>query len=148
MNLPPTILEEAIARVDPAQMQAGEYLKQLKAAVSEQESLVAALEEERKVTAEKYARLDLEFARRQAEERSRTEAALDDLLSDFGAESDRWIKTVEDQALAARLKKQAQTQSTQMRRSAEARLQKQVPGAVSARKDKSVVSDPELAARA
>ncbi|MGH8245675.1 MAG: endonuclease MutS2, partial [Gammaproteobacteria bacterium] len=76
MDLPPEILDAAIGLVDPAQVQASEYLKQLKASVSEQESLVAALEEERKATAEKYARLDSEFARRQQEQRARFETEL------------------------------------------------------------------------
>ena len=67
MNVPNEIIDHAGGLLDPAHKAASDYLKQLKALVDEQESLRSALEEERQVTAEKYAQLDLEFARREAE---------------------------------------------------------------------------------
>ncbi|MFP5263260.1 MAG: endonuclease MutS2 [Blastocatellia bacterium] len=125
MDVPAEIIEEAITLLDPAHTQASDYLKQLKSLLDEQQAQHAALEEERQATAEKYAGLDLEFARREAARRDEFESQLARALREFNEESARLIESLKDRAAAARLKKDAESRAAELRRSAAARLRKQ-----------------------
>lgn len=129
MNLPDEIIDEANTLLDPAHTQASDYLKQLKRLVDEQESLRAALEEERQATADKYARLDLDFVQRETERQKAFESQLAQVIHDFSAESERLLKTVNDRVAAARLKKETEARGAELRRSAGVRLRKQVASA-------------------
>ena len=126
MNLPDEIIEQATRLLDPAHTQASDYLKQLKKLVDDQDALRAALEEERQVTADKYARLDLDFAQRENERQKMFESQLAQVIRDFSAESERLLKTVNDRVTAARLKKETDARGSELRRSAAVRLRKQV----------------------
>ena len=126
MKLPDEIINRAGERIDPAHVEANAYLKHLKKLVDEQESLRAALEEEREVTADKYAKLDLEFARREVDRQRDYESQLANVIRDFTAESERLLQTVSDRVTAARLKKETDARSAELRRSAAVRLRKQV----------------------
>ncbi|HTF37299.1 MAG TPA: Smr/MutS family protein, partial [Blastocatellia bacterium] len=126
MNLPDGIIEQATTLLDPAHTQAGDYLKQLKKLVDEQEALRAALEDERQATADKYARLDLDFVQREAERQRSFESQLAQVIRDFSAESERLLRTVSDRVTAARLKKETDARTAELRRSAGVRLRKQV----------------------
>jgi DNA mismatch repair protein MutS2 len=129
MNVPPEVIDEASALLDPAHTQASDYLKQLKALVDEQESLRAALEEERQVTADRFAKLDIEFAQRESERRKQFESQLSQVIREFNDESARLIGTVKDRVAAARLKKEAEARAAELRRSAGVRLNKQAASA-------------------
>ncbi len=129
MNLPDEIIAEAQVWLDPAHIEASDYLRRLKKLVDEQESLRAALEEERQATADKYTGLDLEFARREADRQRTFESELTRVISDFNAESGRLLGTVKDRVAAARLKKETEVRSAELRRSAGVRLRKQVASA-------------------
>jgi DNA mismatch repair protein MutS2 len=126
MKLPDEIINRASERIDPAHVEANAYLKHLKRLVDEQESLRAALEEEREVTADKYAKLDLEFARREVDRQRDFEDQLSKVIRDFTAESERLLRTVSDRVTAARLKKETDARGAELRRSAAVRLRKQV----------------------
>ncbi|HXF38634.1 MAG TPA: Smr/MutS family protein [Blastocatellia bacterium] len=125
MKLPDEIINRASERIDPAHVEANTYLKHLKQLVDEQESLRAALEEEREVTADKYAKLDLEFARREVDRQREFEDQLSKVIRDFTAESERLLRTVSDRVTAARLKKETDARAAELRRSAGVRLRKQ-----------------------
>jgi DNA mismatch repair protein MutS2 len=129
MNLPNEIIEEAGEWIDPAHIEASDYLKRLKKLVDEQESLRAALEEERQATADKYARLDIEFTRREADRQREFESQLAQVIRDFSAESQRLLDTVKDRATAARLKKESEVRASELRKSAAVRLRKQAASA-------------------
>ncbi|HSB10730.1 MAG TPA: endonuclease MutS2 [Blastocatellia bacterium] len=126
MDLPGEIIDRARERLDPAYVETSDYLKQLKKVVGEHEALRAALEEERQATAAKYANLDLEFARREADRQRQFESDLAQVIRDFTAEGERLIGTVQDRVAAARLKKEADARTAELRRSAAVRLRKQV----------------------
>lgn len=126
MNLPNEIIEEASEWIDPAHIEASDYLKRLKNLVDEQESLRAALEEERQATADKYSLLEIEFAHKEADRQREFESQLAQVVREFNAESERLLKTVSDRVTAARLKKEAETRGAELRRSAGVRLRKQV----------------------
>ncbi|HEX8090492.1 MAG TPA: Smr/MutS family protein, partial [Blastocatellia bacterium] len=132
MDVPVEIIEEAITLLDPAHTQASDYLKQLKSLLDEQQAQRAALEEERQATAEKFAGLDLEFARREAARRDEFESQLARVISEFNEESARLIDSLKDRAAAARLKKEAESRAAELRRSAGARLRKQEASATAA----------------
>lgn len=129
MNLPDDIITDANARIEPAHTEASEYLKHLKKLVDEQESSRAALEEERQVTAEKYARLDLEFVQRETERQRAFESELARVVREFTAESERLLGTVRDRVTSARVKKEAEARTAELRRSAAVTLRKQAASA-------------------
>jgi len=124
MNLSAEIIEKARTLLDPDLVRASEYLKRLKALVDEQEAARAALEEERQATAEKYARLDLDFARRESERQGAFEVQLSRVIAEFSAESQQLINQIQDRVTAARIKKEAEARQAELRRSAGARLRK------------------------
>ena len=126
MNLPPEVLDDAKRLLDPAQIQASDYLKKLKSLVDEHASLRDALEDERQATADRYSRLDVEFAQREVERRAEFEGQLAQVIREFAAESERLLNTVKDRVGAARLKKEAEARTAELRRSAGVRLRKQV----------------------
>ena len=128
MKVPVEIIEDAKLQLDPAQLQASDYLKQLKSIVDEQEALRLALEEERQATAEKYANLDLEFAKRETKRRKEFENELAQVINEFTSESQRAIQSVQDKVTAARLKKETETRAAELRRSAGVKLRKQAAG--------------------
>lgn len=145
MNLPAEIIEQATTLLDPAHTQASDYLKQLKKLVDEQEALRTALEDERQATADKYATLDIDFAQRETERQRSFESQLAQVIRDFSAESERLLRTVNDRVTAARLKKEADARTADLRRSAGVRLRKQVetaPVSASAPVSTIVVSAP------
>jgi hypothetical protein len=88
--------------------------------------LRAALEDERQTTADKYARLDIDFAQREAERQRSFESQLAQVIRDFSAESERLLRTVNDRVIAARLKKETDARASELRRSAGVRLRKQI----------------------
>jgi DNA mismatch repair protein MutS2 len=141
MNLPAEITTQATTLLDPAHAQASDYLKQLKKLVDEQESLRSALEDERQATAEKYARLDLDFAQREVERQRAFEHQLGEVIRNFNAESERLLKTIGDRVIAARFKKETETRGAELRRSAAVRLRKQVETAPISTAAPSVLSE-------
>jgi DNA mismatch repair protein MutS2 len=128
MGLQEPLIRQARLSLDLSHEQANQYLKRLKSLVDEQEAGRAALEEEREATAQKYARLDVEFAQRENDRRARFESELARVMDDFKAESDRLIKGIGDKAIAARLKRDAEDRLADLRHSG-ARLRKQAGSA-------------------
>lgn len=116
MNVAEEILSEAVALVEPSHAQATEYLRRLKQTLDEQESLRAALEEERTAVAGKYSRLDADFAKREEARRLEFDAALARVIREFTVESERAIRKIKDRAEASLVKKAAESQAAQLRR--------------------------------
>lgn len=125
MDVPLPVIEEAKTLLDPAHQQASQYLKQLKLVLDEQESLRAALEEERAATAERYANMDIEFQKREADRRRDFENQLAMTIREFNAESERLISSLKDKVAEAKLKKDAEARAAQLRKSAAVRVRKQ-----------------------
>jgi DNA mismatch repair protein MutS2 len=126
MEVPPEITGAAAQRMDPEHAKSAQYIRRLKSLVDEQEMLRAALEEERQATAEKYARLDIDFAEREQNRQREFEAGLSDVIREFTAESQRLIGSIKDRAAAARVKREAEARAAELRRSAGVRLRKQI----------------------
>ncbi len=131
MDVPESILESARGLIDRDQLQAGEYLKRLKAAADEQQALIAALAEEREAAAEKYKSLEEVFAKREAARSAEFDGALSRALEEFKAESDRLIRSLKERAEAERLKRAAANRTAELRRvSDRLRVQTQKSGAL------------------
>lgn len=118
MNVREDILAHAAALVEPSHAQAREYLKRLKENLDAQESLQAALEEERAALAAKYSSLEAEFAKREEARRTEFEAALARIVAEFKSESEQAVRRIKDRAEAARLKRTADNQAAELRRRA------------------------------
>lgn len=125
MNIPEEIISEASALLDPAHKQASDYLRRLELLVEEHESLKKALEEEREATAEKFARLDADFARKEVQRQTAFENRLAEVVREFTSESENLIRSVKDRVEAARVRKEAEARAAQLRRSAGVRLKKE-----------------------
>jgi DNA mismatch repair protein MutS2 len=116
MHVPEDILSTAKALVEPSHAQAREYLQRLKETLDEQEGLRSSLEEERAAVAEKYSRLEADFAGREESRRAEFESALARIVGDFKAESEKAVRKIKDRVEAARLKRAAENQAAELRR--------------------------------
>jgi DNA mismatch repair protein MutS2 len=116
MHVHEEILDKAKTFLEPSHAQAREYLRRLKETLDEQESLRSSLEEERAAVADKYSRLEAEFAGKEAARKADFDATLTQIIGEFKAESDRAIRKVKDQVEASRIKRQAEKQSLDLRR--------------------------------
>lgn len=133
MHVAEDILGRAKELIDPTHAQARDYLKRLKETLDEHEQLHTALAEERAALAEKYATLDLEFAKREEARRSEFDAALSKTVAEFKAEGERAIRKIKDHAESSRLKKIVEKHAADLRRKS-ARLS-QSPGQTAAPAD-------------
>jgi DNA mismatch repair protein MutS2 len=116
MRIPEEILTEAKTLIEPIHAQARDYLRKLKENLDRQESMHAALEEERAALAEKYSSLDAEFAKREESRRVEFEDALASTVADFKAESERAARKIKDRVEAARIKRATDNQAAELRR--------------------------------
>jgi DNA mismatch repair protein MutS2 len=125
MDIPEGILEAARGLMGRDQLQAAEYLKQLKSAADEQQALIEALESERRATAEKLASLERDHAGRESARRLQFEAALLRALQDFRLESERMLGSLKERSAAERLKKAADAGAAELKRAAD-RIRREV----------------------
>jgi len=115
MNVDKRILEKAGDLAEPSQIEAREYLRKLKESLDDQNELRASLEEERDAVAEKYARLDLEFAKREASRSAEFESALEKIVEEFKSDSTRAIRKIKNRVEAARAKTAAENYAADLR---------------------------------
>jgi DNA mismatch repair protein MutS2 len=116
MHVNEDILAEAKSRIEPSHAQARDYLKRLKDTLDEQESLQASLQEERAALAEKCARLETDFAKREESRQSEFETALARIVAEFKTESERAARKIKDRVEAARIKRAIENQAAELRR--------------------------------
>jgi DNA mismatch repair protein MutS2 len=130
-GLPAAITGRAADRVKTASAEATEYLQKLKDQYDHQRQILAALEEERSVVADKYARLELDFLQRERErEREREKefrAELQKVIDDFVNKAERYASKIEDAALARKVQKEIEKRSVELKAvaSSEARRMRQ-----------------------
>jgi DNA mismatch repair protein MutS2 len=124
MDVPESILAQAQSLTDPDHTLASDYLRRLKRLVDEQAAQSIALAEERAATAREYARLDSEFARREAARRAEFDTALAHAAAEFERQSEQLLKSLKDRIAAEKLKNVAQTQAAQLRRTGHEAKQK------------------------
>ncbi|NNE99669.1 MAG: hypothetical protein HKN25_11675 [Pyrinomonadaceae bacterium] len=112
------IVETARKNLDSAAREAEDYLHKLQSETKQAEDLRIALEEEREATAEKYARLDIKFRKKEKARRKEFESELGSVIADFEQRSKAFIKTVEDKKERKRLEKQLAANKAELKRQA------------------------------
>ena len=112
------IVEAARKNLDAAAREAEDYLHKLQSETKQAEDLRIALQEEREATAEKYARLDIEFRKKEKVRRREFETELSNVIGSFEQKSRSFIKTVEDKKERKRLEKELASNRAELKRQA------------------------------
>lgn len=133
-GLPAGITELAAKRVLTASAEAAEYLRKLKEQYEQQRMTIAALEEERATVAEKYARLEIDFAKRDREREKEFRAELQKVVEEFIGRADKFAATIEDAAIERRTRKEIERRTVELKTAAgtlarEMRQKHAAPGA-------------------
>lgn len=123
-GLPKAITERAAERVKTASAEASEYLRRLKDQFDHQRQHVAALEEERAVVADKYAKLELDFIKREREREKEFRAELQKIVNEFVSKAEKFAATIEDAATARKVRKEIEKRSVELRAAASAESRK------------------------
>jgi DNA mismatch repair protein MutS2 len=114
-GLPKAITDRAADRVKTASADATEFLRKLKEQHDQQKQLGVALEEERAVVAEKYAKLELEFFKREKEREKEFKAELQKVVDDFVKRAEKFTANIEDVATARKVQKEVERRSTELK---------------------------------
>jgi len=117
-GLPKGITDRAADRVKTASADATEYLRRLKDQFDHQQQTVAALEEERALVADKYAKLELEFIKREKEREKEFRAELQKIIDQFATKAEQFAATIEDAATARKVRKEIERRTIEMKTSA------------------------------
>ncbi len=139
-GLPKAITERAADRVKTASAEATEYLRKLKDQFDHQRQLTAALEEERAVVADKYARLELDFIQKEKAREKEFRAELQKVVDDFVSKAEKFAATIEDAASARKVRKEIEKRSVELRTvaSSESRKMRQQSASITGAESTSV----------
>lgn len=114
-GLPAAITGQASERVKTASAEAAEYLRRLKEQFDHQAHTVAALEEERAIVAEKYARLELDFLKREKEREKEFRAELQKIVADFTSKAEKFAASIEDASAQRRARKDIERRTVELK---------------------------------
>lgn len=117
-GLPAGILERAGARVLTAGAEAADYLRRLREQYEQNQQTLAALAEEREAVAEKYARLEIDFARREREREGEFRAELRKIVDQFTERAESLVRSIQDAAEQRRVRREADRRAVELRASA------------------------------
>ncbi|MGI8468553.1 MAG: endonuclease MutS2 [Pyrinomonadaceae bacterium] len=115
-GIPNGVVENAKQNLDVSATEAAEYLLKLNRESRIAEDLRVALEEEREITARKYALLDIEAGKRERERQREFERELAQTIDEFERQSKAFISGIEDKLLKAKLEKEAQSRKAELKR--------------------------------
>ena len=118
-GIPGEVISNAITQVQLSSRQVTEYLRRIKYEAEEAELLRRALEEERTAVAERFASLDKQFQKREAERQAEFGSSLAKLLSEFDKRGHEIISNIQDRAERARMEREAQKRSAELKREAQ-----------------------------
>lgn len=114
-GLPKAITERAAERVQTSSAEATEYLRRLKENFDQQQHLATALEEERAAVAEKYARLELDFMKREKEREKEFRIELQKIVDQFVTKAEKFASAIEDAANARRVRKEVERRTVELK---------------------------------
>lgn len=117
-GLPAGITELAARKVLTASAEAAEYLRRLKEQYEEQRLQLTAIEEERAAVAEKFARLELDFARRDREREKEFRDELQRIVADFTARAESMVAAIQDVAEQRRVRREVERRTVELKTSA------------------------------
>src|SRR5262244_1297866 len=114
-GLPKVITERAADRVKTSSAEATEYLRRLKDQFDHQGQLIAAIEEERAAVADKYARLELDFIKKEREREKEFRAELQKVVDEFVTKAEKFASSIEDAAVARKIRKEIEKRSVELK---------------------------------
>jgi len=117
------VIEKARQNLDISAQEAENYLHKLSLETRQAEDLRVALEEEREVTAQKYATLDIEAVKKEKERQRQFERELARTIEEFERQSKAFLGTIEDKALRNRLDKERAARKAELNRAVLAKVQ-------------------------
>ncbi|NNE65686.1 MAG: endonuclease MutS2 [Pyrinomonadaceae bacterium] len=112
------IIASAHTHLDKAAQKSAEYLRELQKEARQAADMRKALEDEREVTAEKYAKLDVEFHQKERKRREDFEKELDTVVGDFEKEAREFLKSVKDKKERKKLEKDLAGARSRLKRKA------------------------------
>ncbi len=118
-GIPGEVIANANAQVKESSRDAIEYLRRIKREAEEAEALRLALEEERAATAEKFAKLDRDFDKRERERQSEFEKQLAVSVSEFENLSGELVAKITERADRIKLEREAEKRATELKREAQ-----------------------------
>lgn len=130
LGLQEEILSMATKTLDRRDIHQANFLKSIKAEAERWQDLNAALESERQATADKFARLETEFATRERERQRDFERRLAMAVAEFDQQAAQYIAQLKDRSLAAKLTREREKRVFQLKRQA-SETAKQTTGASS-----------------
>lgn len=117
-GIPDAVIGEAKEKLDVSAREVSEYLLKIRRESQIAEDLRIALEEEREITAKKYALLDIEAGKRERERQKEFQRELAETIAGFERQAKAFVSQIEDKALKTRLEKELQTRKSELNRKA------------------------------
>src|SRR6185369_416924 len=117
------VIETARKNLDISAQEAENYMHKLSLETRQAEDLRVALEEEREVTAQKFATLDIEARKKEKERQKQFERELAQTIDEFERQSKAFLSTIEDKALRNRLDKERSARKAELNRAVLAKVQ-------------------------
>jgi DNA mismatch repair protein MutS2 len=118
------VIERARKTLDISAREAENYLHKLSLETRQATDLRVALEEEREVTAKKYATLDIEARKKEKERQREFERELSRTIDEFERQSKAFLNTIEDKALKNRLEKERAARKAELNRAVLSKVQR------------------------
>jgi DNA mismatch repair protein MutS2 len=118
-GIPDQLIHKAGAQVGSASRNATDYLSRIKRETEEAESLRKALEEERAAVAEKFAGLDRQAAKREAERQVEFEKELSRAVKEFEERTRELTAKIEDRASRLKVDREAARRTAELKREAQ-----------------------------
>jgi DNA mismatch repair protein MutS2 len=118
-GIPAEVVDKANEQVKKSSRDAIEYLRRIKQEAEEAESLRHALEEERAATAEKFAKLDLQFLKRERERQTEFEKELSATVADFENKTRALVAGVQERADRVKVEREAEKRAAELKREAQ-----------------------------
>jgi DNA mismatch repair protein MutS2 len=133
-GIPDNVIDEAKDKLDVSSREVSEYLLKIRRESQIAEDLRIALEEEREITAKKYALLDIEAGKKERIRQKEFQSELAETIQTFERQAKAFVAGIEDKALKTRLEKELQARKSELNRKAAAAVGGQ-PSVVSGQKD-------------
>src|SRR5262245_27416115 len=124
-GLPLAITKKAAEQVKTSSAEATEYLRNLKEQFEANRMIISALDEERAAVADKYAKLELEFTKRERAREAEFRAELKKVVDEFVTKSEKFAAMIEDAANARRTRKEIERRTVELKSAAGSAARKQ-----------------------
>jgi DNA mismatch repair protein MutS2 len=115
-GIPNDVIDEAKDKLDVSAREVADYLMKIRRESQIAEDLRLALEEEREITAKKYALLDIEAGKKERIRQKEFQTELAETIQTFERQAKAFVAGIEDKALKTRLEKELQSRKSELNR--------------------------------